>query len=126
MRYLRWVLSLLILLVIILQIFYNFKNFTDTDFQFAFQLLPGRVIFETELPVWQGLLFMFILGLGVGILFEVYHWAKWTLRLRSQSKIINRLEKALESLMPAHAAEHKPQEPQSDDATVKNKGAGRP
>jgi len=108
MRYVRWIFMLLILTLLILQIFYNFKNLTESTFNFAFQLLPAREIFRIDLPVWQGLLIMFLLGFGLAILFEIYYWAKYTLTIRSQNKLIRKLQKTLESIMP------QPREPKEE------------
>jgi uncharacterized membrane protein YciS (DUF1049 family) len=105
---------LLILILLILQIFYNFKNLTEANFSFAFQLLPAREIFRIELPVWQGLLIMFLLGFGLAILFEIYYWAKYTLTIRSQNKLIRRLQKTLESIMPQSQAPQEEAQKKSD------------
>ena len=102
MRFVRLIVMLLILLLIILQIFYNFKNLTEATFSYTFQLLPTKEIFTLELPVWQGLLIMFLIGFGLALIFEIYYWAKYTLHIRSQNKIINKLQQALESVMPPH------------------------
>ena len=102
MRFVRLIVMLLILLFIILQIFYNFKNLTEATFTYAFQLLPTKEIFTLELPVWQGLLIMFLIGFGLALIFEIYYWAKYTLHIRSQNKIINKLQKTLEAVMPPH------------------------
>jgi len=110
MRFIKWIVMLLALLVLILQIFYNFKSLTENTFSFAFQLLPGNKIFERELPVWQGLLVVFMLGFGLAFLFEIYYWARYTLRIRSQNRIITRLQKAVDSIRPSHGHEPKPKE----------------
>lgn len=116
MRYIRWISILLILIVIILQIFYNFKYFTEVTFLYAFQILPSKELFKIELPVWQGLLIMFLLGFGLAIMFETYYWFKYTMTIRGQNKLIKQLRDELTALKPlpppgpvAPAGEPKPQ-----------------
>jgi uncharacterized membrane protein YciS (DUF1049 family) len=115
MRYVRWIVMLLILIVIILQIFYNFKNFTESTFVYAFQLLPAKELFRIELPVWQGLLIMFLLGFGMAILFEVYYWFKYTMTIRSQNKLIKKLQDEVIALRPLPAQSEPAPEAKSKD-----------
>ena len=105
MRYIRWIFMLLILIFIILQIFYNFKNLTETTFAFGLALLPGREFFHIEVPVWQGLLILFLIGFGLAILFEIYYWAKYTMTIRSQNKTIKALQKEIAKYKPETAPE---------------------
>jgi len=122
MRYLRWIFMLLILIVIILQIFYNFKYFTESTFIYAFQILPSKELFKIELPVWQGFLIVFMTGFGLAILFEIYYWFKYTMTIRSQNKLIKKLQNEVTALKPLPA--QPPETPdQADQPKPQNKPA---
>jgi hypothetical protein len=115
MRYLRWILMLLVLILIILQIFYNFKNFTESTFLYAFQILPSKELFKIELPVWQGFLIVFMAGFGLAIMFEIYYWFKYTMTIRSQNKLIKKLQGELTALKPLPVEPSPPPEARPKD-----------
>jgi len=70
MRYLKWILVLLIIILVVLEVIYNFSAMSQS----------------------------FILGFGLAIILEIYFWYKYTMTIRKQNKIIKNLEQKLKVL----------------------------
>ena len=96
MRYLKWILVLLIVILVVLEVIYNFSAMSQS-FKLVFRL-PGKTFFTVEMQIWFGLLLMFILGFGLAIILEIYFWYKYTMTIRKQNKIIKNLEQKLKSV----------------------------
>ncbi len=96
MRYIRWIVILLVLFVLILELAYNFQS-TSQTFKFTIWV-PGRTLASLEMEIWIGMLITFALGFGLAIFFELYYWSKYTITIRKQNKILEDLKKELESL----------------------------
>jgi len=107
MRYLRWIVILLVFIFILLQIIYNIHNLT-AQLEFVIKV-PGKELFRDSVQTWLGLFIMFALGFGIAILFEIYYWLKYNRIIRTQNKIIQKLRKELNAFKPT-GEEAKPQD----------------
>jgi hypothetical protein len=102
MRYVRWILMLLILIFIIMQVVYNFESMGQ-NFMVVIQV-PGTKLFEGEIEIWLALLGVFLIGFGIAIALELYYWFKYSMTIRNQNKLILGLQEELAALKPAQDA----------------------
>ncbi len=96
MRYVRWIIILLVLLFLILELAYNFQVSSQT-FKFVIWV-PGRTLATLEMEIWIGMLVTFALGFGLAIFFELYYWGKYALTIRKQDQVIEELKKKVAAL----------------------------
>jgi len=115
MRFVRWIVILLVLIFIILQLIYNSESLSGS-IRLVIQILPKRPIIEVNADIWLSLIIVFVLGFGIAILFEVYYWFKYSSAIRSQNRIIKKLRKRLIKYLPAHKSKENLEDTTSTDS----------
>lgn len=116
MRFVRWIVVILVLIFIILQILYNSESLAG-NLRLVIQIWPKRPIWEIAPPIWFSLIIVFVLGFGIAILFEIYYWFKYSYAIRSQNRLIKKLRKRLKKYLPPEKAAKSLDDTTSTDTT---------
>jgi ABC-type Na+ efflux pump permease subunit len=112
MRYLKWILLLIVIIFIFLQVLNNMETFGTT---LAFSLrIPGENP-TIHINFLSLAIIIFASGFLIAILIEIYYWFKYSRTIRQQNKTIQSLRKELETLKPATHPEPLPYEAQAEE-----------
>ncbi len=113
MRYVKWILLLIVIIIVFLEILHNLDTFST---QLTFSLkVPGRNP-TVQVNFLTMAILLFSTGFTLAILIEIYFWFKYSRAIRQQNRIIQSLRKELAILKPTPASTSLPG-PSEEDAT---------